>query len=160
MVAEAPLRERPTARVLLFDAQDRILLMKGRMPSDPTAPGVWFTVGGGVDPGETYAAAAAREIVEETGLTDCVLGDVVWRRDQIFLDRKQRPILFMEQYFVARCGGAEPTRAGWQALEHEFVDDIRWWTVAELTASPDPVVPADLAQRIPEALAKAPPKTA
>jgi hypothetical protein len=45
------MRERPTARVLLLDAQDRILLMKGRLPSDPTGPGAWFTLGGGVEAG-------------------------------------------------------------------------------------------------------------
>ena len=55
-----PYRERPTARVLLLDPDDRILLMKGRLPSNPDAPGVWFTIGGGIEPGESlYEAAAA-----------------------------------------------------------------------------------------------------
>jgi 8-oxo-dGTP diphosphatase len=66
--------ERPTARVLLFDPDNRILLMKGRMPAARDRPGVWFTVGGGVEPGETYAEAAAREIREETGFLDFILG--------------------------------------------------------------------------------------
>ena len=150
------MRERLTARVLLFDDKDRILLMKGRLPSDPAAPGVWFTVGGGVEPGETFAEAAAREVLEETGLTDVMIGQVLWRGEQTLKDRKGQPVLFKEEYFVARCKGGAPSRAGWQALEHEFIDDIRWWTAADLALCRDPTYPLDLASRLAEALAHAP----
>ncbi len=143
-----PLRERLTARVLLLDPRDRILLMKGRLPSDPAAPGAWFTVGGGVEPGESLLQAAAREIIEETGLLDAVLDKVVWRGEQILRDRKQRPVRFIEHFILARCGGGEPSRAGWQALEREFVDDIRWWRLADLAASAEPVFPRDLVERL------------
>ena len=39
------MRERLTARVLLLDDEDRILLMKGRLPSQPDAPGAWSGIG-------------------------------------------------------------------------------------------------------------------
>jgi 8-oxo-dGTP pyrophosphatase MutT (NUDIX family) len=142
------MRERPTARVLLLDPQDRILLMKGRLPSDPQAPGAWFTVGGGIEPGEDETAAARREIREETGWEALEIGSVLWRNEQIFNDRKGRPILIREAFLVARCSGGEPSREGWVALEREFVDDIRWWTLEELQACEEPVYPADLAQRL------------
>lgn len=144
----APLRERPTARVLLLDAEDRILLMKGRLPSDPGGPGVWFTLGGGVEPGEDVYAAAAREIVEETGFADVQLGEIAWRGEVVLRDRKQRPVLFKDTFILARCGGGEPSRAGWQDLEHEFIDDMRWWTLDELERSSEPVWPPDLAGRL------------
>jgi 8-oxo-dGTP pyrophosphatase MutT (NUDIX family) len=141
-------RERLTARVLLLDPQGNILLMKGRLPSDPTAPGAWFTVGGGVEPGEDLAEAATREIREETGFTDAVLGPVLWEGEQIHYDRKGRPVRVKERYMVARCAGGEPATDGWQALEREFVDDIRWWTLADLVACQEPVYPPDLAARL------------
>ena len=147
------MRERLTARVLLFDPQGRILLMKGRLPSDPGAPGAWFTLGGGVEAGETVAQAAAREIVEETGFEDAIIGEVAWRGEQTLQDRKRRPVLFKESYFLARCGGGEPSRAGWQALEREFVDDMRWWTLQELAACAEPVFPRGLAERLKRLLA-------
>ena len=148
------IRERLTARVLLLDPDDRILLMKGRLPSDPTAPGAWFTVGGGVEPGEDLAEAAAREIREETGFTDAVVGPVLWGGEQIHHDRKGRPVRVVERFMVARCAGGVPSVDGWQALEQEFVDDIRWWTLDALAACAEPVYPADLAARLAEILAR------
>ncbi len=146
--AIAVARERITVRVLLLDPADRILLMKGRLPSDPAAPGAWFTVGGGVETGETIEAAALREVGEETGFEDVVLGEIAWRGEQIHHDRKGRPVRVRETFLQARCGGGTPSRAGWQALEREFVDDIRWWTLRDLAACAEPVFPADLADRL------------
>jgi 8-oxo-dGTP pyrophosphatase MutT (NUDIX family) len=153
------IRERLTARVLLLDPSDRILLMKGRLPSDPAAPGAWFTVGGGVEPGETVLQAAAREIVEETGLTDASLGPVVWRGEQLLRDRDQCPVRFLEHYVLARSAGGELSRVGWQALEREFVDDMRWWTLDDLAACPEPVFPRGLAARLTDLIAGSIPPT-
>lgn len=143
--------ERPTARVLLLDRADRILLLKGRLPGAPKGPGSWFTVGGGVEAGETFVQAAAREIREETGIADAVLGPVVWVREGVM--RMPEPMLFKECYIVARCEGAEPTREGWNALERDLIDDIRWWTLGELVMTTDRVFPPGLARRLPPILA-------
>jgi len=137
--------------VLLLDRADRILLLKGRLPGAPERQGAWFTVGGGVEAGETFVQAAAREIREETGITDAVLGPVVWVREGVM--RMPEPMLFKECYIVARCGGAEPTREGWNALERDLIDDIRWWALGELVMTTDRVFPPGLARRLPPILA-------
>ena len=49
------------------DGADRVLLTR-RSPFMRTFPRAWVPPGGGVDPGERSAAAAAREVREETGL--------------------------------------------------------------------------------------------
>jgi 8-oxo-dGTP pyrophosphatase MutT (NUDIX family) len=145
---QTPHRVRPTARVLLLDGENRILLMKGRLPSSPSAPGAWFTIGGGVEAGESLYEAAAREVLEETGLIGVELGEVAWCGEVTLLDRKQRPVLFQDTFILARCAGGEVSRSGWQALEREFVDDMRWWTLDELETTAESIWPADLAARL------------
>jgi 8-oxo-dGTP pyrophosphatase MutT (NUDIX family) len=49
------------------------VLLQLRDDKAPVCPDVWGTVGGEVEPGETPDEAAARELAEETGLTDVPL---------------------------------------------------------------------------------------
>lgn len=143
------LRERLTARVLLFDADGRILLMRGRLPGKPPETAAWFTVGGGVDPGETLAEAALREIAEETGFTEVELGPVVWLREGIGRLNSGEKVVFKESYVVARCRGGEPCRDGWADYETELIDDIRWWTLEEIARTAGPIYPERLAELLP-----------
>ena len=135
------MRERLTARVLLFDKQGRILLMKGRLPHHPPSSAAWFTVGGGVEAGESLTQAAIREIVEETGFTEVELGPVVWTRTGEGVLVSGERVLFKESYIVARCPGGAPSRDGWEDHETDLIDDMRWWTLEELAATADRVVP-------------------
>ena len=153
------MRQRLTARVLLLDPEDRLLMMKGRLPGAAPEQGAWFTVGGGAAPGESVMDAAAREIVEETGFTAFELGPVVWRREGA-LALAGETVWMDEHYVLARCPGGDPVRHGWQADEHALIDDIRWWTQAELAATPERVFPPGLADLLADLLAGGPPAEA
>ena len=147
------MRERLTARVLLLDPDGRILLMKGRLPGRPDGPAVWYSIGGGVEDGETVLQAAAREIVEETGLTDAVLGPTVWRDEVILRDIHREERLFTQYYVVARTAGGDPSRDGWLPHEHLLTDDMRWWTLGELQTTDDTVYPLGMSVLLADVLA-------
>jgi 8-oxo-dGTP pyrophosphatase MutT (NUDIX family) len=145
--------ERLTVRVLLLDDEDRVLLMKGRFPNDRTGPGAWFTVGGGADPGESVIETAHREVIEETGLGDVILGPEIWYREGVGYLANGDKVLFRERYLVARSAGGDVSRDGWEAHEHDLVDDMRWWTLADLAATTERVFPEGLAGLLPDILA-------
>jgi 8-oxo-dGTP pyrophosphatase MutT (NUDIX family) len=142
------IRRRPTARVLLLDADDRILLMQGRDVHDPSRAPFWFTVGGGIDEGETVLDAARREIIEETGLRPTTVGPVLWRSEAEIRGFDGGPILMQEHFVLARCVAAPLSRAGWTEVERSFALDLRWWTLEDIAASAEIIYPVDLAERL------------
>ena len=144
---------RPTVRVLLLDPQDRLLMMRGRLPSEPGGPSFWFTIGGGLEPDETLAAAAIRETEEETGLTDIELGSVVWRDEVVLPDPQGRPMLLRQSYILAHTAGGQLSRAGWQDLERDFCDELHWWSLDELRRTTETLYPEGLVELLVDVLA-------
>src|SRR5262245_51033119 len=100
----APPAPRPSARVLLFDPQDRLFLVCYRSPK--TGKRWWITVGGGLDDGESYEEAALRELQEETGIDDVELGPCVWTYEHVILDWMGRDVLMQERFYVVRATSA------------------------------------------------------
>jgi len=144
---------RTGARVLLLDAAGRVLLLRGRDPHRPDAPAYWFTVGGGLEPGESPRQGARRETREETGilLRDADLAGPVWREVAEF-DFGGRPYRQDQEFFVARVGCAEVDTSGFHDVERGSIDAHRWWTADELDTTAETVYPRGLARLVREAL--------
>jgi 8-oxo-dGTP pyrophosphatase MutT (NUDIX family) len=146
---------RESARVVLIDEHDRVLLFRGCDPDRPETT-FWFTPGGGIDPGETPRECAVRELREETGLADVELGPLVWRRRAVFTFQGRR-IDQREAFFLARCRSFAVDTAGFSELERLSTFEHRWWTVEEMHAERIVVGPADLPDRVAELLREGPP---
>ena len=113
-------------------------------------------IGGLVDPGEDYAAAAVREAREETGLS--VEGEVrwVWKRERV-MQWRDRKVLHLERFFLARTASAAVDTSGLDDREKSWTFDHRWWTADEIAASPERFEPVDLAARLKALLRNGPP---
>lgn len=141
---------RPTARVLLLDENDRVLLFRGSEPSKPKIR-FWFPPGGGIEEGESAVAAARREVREETGLTDFELGPHIWNRQHIFTFYGSYQDV-RETWFFARVPHFEINTSGFTEDEAEIMQEHRWWTQAELAQTTDFLTPRSLAQLLKDLL--------
>jgi 8-oxo-dGTP pyrophosphatase MutT (NUDIX family) len=135
---------RQAARVLLVDAAWRVLMLRGRDPARPDHA-YWFTVGGGLDDGETATQGASRELFEETGLRvpPESLGPPVFHEvtEFPFDGRWYRQ---EQDFFLFQIDSWDVDFAGHNAIERASVDAYRWWTADELRRTPDRFYPPEL----------------
>jgi 8-oxo-dGTP diphosphatase len=109
------------AGAIVFDEHGRLLLVRrGREPDR----GRWSLPGGRCEPGETGAAAAVREVREETGL-EVASGQVIGRIDRPGPDGA---VYRIEDFACTVTGGL--LRAG------DDADDARYVPVDELDRLP------------------------
>ncbi len=140
------MRERESVRVLLVSPQKRLLLIHYRnIGKDGVSRPCWTTAGGGVDAGETILEAARREIGEETGLHDAVLGPVVW-----YCEDSRRSgdwqVRHKEHFVVAHAPTETLVREGWTEHERGEILEMRWWRAEEIARSRETIYPPGLAE--------------
>lgn len=141
---QRPRRRRRTARVLLIDDHDRLLLFRD---TDPGLQDVhwWITPGGGIDPGESDAEAAVRELFEESGVVvrqADLVGPVMTRRvvhgyTDVVVDQE-------DVFFACWVPAFSVSDAGHTPEERVLMTGHYWWTRAELAATSEVVWPAEL----------------
>lgn len=140
---------RSAARLILLDPDDRVLMVRGHDVDQPDRHW-WFTVGGGIDAGESPREAAVRELVEETGLVvdpGELVGPVI-RRTAVF-DFAARLVRQDEVFFLARVGDpGDLVVHGWTELERRFMDELRWWDLPGLARQPEQVYPPGLVELV------------
>ena len=153
--------ERPSARLILLDPDDRLFLFNVHDPGvfDPANPHsdpFWVMIGGFVDPGEDFADAAVREAREETAIV--VDGPVrwVWKRERR-MSWRGKDVLHRERFFLGRTERTEVDTSGLDERERSWTLGHRWWRADELAASKERFEPLDLAAQLQALLKDGPP---
>jgi len=106
------------AAVVVFDDEGRVLMVR-RGPR-ATRPGCWSIPAGFVDYGEEIRAAAARELLEETGLIADV-GDVIFTASNFHDPAK----LTVGIWFAG-------TMTGGTLMAGDDADDVGWFSLDDL----------------------------
>lgn len=140
---------RRSARTLLVDQDDRILLLRFRFDRDdrddwPAEFG-WCTPGGGVNDGEPLHVAAARELFEETGVRadpDELVGPVALIAG--YADLGFAEGIFRDDFFFHRTAARDIDTSRMEELESSYHAGHRWWSVPELESTSEYVVPIGL----------------
>jgi 8-oxo-dGTP pyrophosphatase MutT (NUDIX family) len=124
----------PTGAVLLFNT----------LAPDSSGFTRWITPGGGVDPGETHAEAALRELFEETGRVFEDVGEPVWTYDfEVAWDQANHDRGHAE-YFLVHTERFEPSSEFWTPEEHHDVSASGWFRSDEIPQRAAPYEPAYL----------------
>jgi 8-oxo-dGTP pyrophosphatase MutT (NUDIX family) len=140
MIPDSERKRRPAARILLLDPDNRVLLFRFDPPGLPV---FWATPGGAVGPGESFEAAARRELLEETGLDrDC--GIEIAQRIARFDTIEAEPILADERYFLVRTDRLDIATAGHNDIERQIMRSWRWFAIEEIAEHDEQIFPEEL----------------
>ena len=125
----------------MLDGEDRVLLFRFDAGDRPA---FWGTPGGAIDPGESYADAAKRELRDETGFDlDC--GEEVLRRVVEFVTLEDVPVIADERYFLIRTEDCTIDTSLHTELERRVMQEHRWFARDEIATWPETIFPEDLA---------------
>jgi 8-oxo-dGTP pyrophosphatase MutT (NUDIX family) len=165
-------KHRETARVILRDEQNRVLMFFTHWDPGTGLPPRWLTPGGGLDEGETILQAAVRELREETGMVvePKVLGELVhsiafeleWMTvppDAPVGTIGNEPSGKIETgvahlYDLQIAESFTPGTGEWTQDEHRDILQHRWWNIEDLASSGEMVGPPGLLEFLQSHLAR------
>jgi 8-oxo-dGTP pyrophosphatase MutT (NUDIX family) len=146
---------RTAARAILIDSQHRVLLIWGQDPAKPEDGCWWYTPGGGVESGESFTEALARELHEEIGLTadhSARVGAVVFDDTNRF-DYDNRQFHQRNLFFEVRVTEFEADLSALSAEERNSILSVHWLTLDEMRRTPHAIYPPTLPDIVAKLLA-------
>ena len=148
------MKRRSTARAIVLNSENRVLLLRFEFPGAPGSDAghktiFWATVGGAIEEGETFMQALLRELREETGLSEqnAEIAPPLWfgEHDVPFGGEL---VHFSEQFSLVRASDVPLSPAGLTEEERQVVSASKWWSVEELRTTNETVYPPNLAKLI------------
>lgn len=144
MTLNPNLRLRRAARIIVLDPEGRALMFRYDVPGRPP---FWVTAGGECEPGESFDAAARRELLEETGII-ADPGEEIARLAPEFITVEGEPVQADERFYLVHVPEARIDTSRHTALEQRLMTQHRWFTRAELADWPEAVFPESIVSMI------------
>ena len=143
------MRQRPSARLLVSNDKDEVLLFRFVHKRGPLAGQNYLsTPGGAVEEGETFEQAGLRELEEETGIKCSQLGPEVAQREFVLQLADGEFVNADERYFVVRPAAEQLSFVGWTDLEVEVLAEHKWWSLLEIAATTETIWPENLVEML------------
>lgn len=136
---------RPTARVVLLNAENKVLLLNTNVDNKS----FWLTPGGKMEDNESAFETAKRELFEETGITNAQFLDDshTWYYERIGRCNGEQTF-FKEHIFVARIEDAHVHFDNLMDYEKDEISGFVWWDIAEFIEKKEVIYPETLAEDI------------
>ncbi|WP_192459335.1 NUDIX hydrolase [Musicola keenii] len=139
------MRKRPASRLLVINAQLRVLLFRFEHKDDAMAGrAYWATPGGALEEGESFTQAAIRELWEETGLNITDPGEEIAQREFVMMMPNGKEVLADERYFIIRIQYHDLDCSQWTEHEKKIMRRYDWWGMDELRQTQETVYPDNL----------------
>jgi 8-oxo-dGTP pyrophosphatase MutT (NUDIX family) len=137
-LSSAALPSRHCVRALILSPERSVLLIRMELPHRE----LWMTPGGGIASGESHEVALRRELAEEVGRDDLVIGPLIWVREGTFV-WAGTPRAEREHFYLVRAEEfvADASRNP-IAHEREAMVEFRWWSATDLPEHSTSFAPA------------------
>lgn len=145
MVGKHKVRTRESARLLIINCLNQLLLFRFSHKNDAlSGQAYWATPGGGLEVDETFEQAAIRELKEETGIDVDHVGHSLTERTFEMTLPCGEVVIAHEQFYLVKIAHADIDTSGWSLSEKSVINHYQWWDLNELRSINDIVYPSNI----------------